>query len=228
MMARLFSVFFSGLVIFFAVLMVNNLLNGKPSDKAIAVGYFAAIFYTLIFGVILCRFLREALSLINPNLSFVVLTFAGSVFLEIIIWAAQNFFQASGAAISSNLVADLIMTVPFYTLLSYLFARFLLSYRLSWQMVVVAGGFYEVAADGVIGNLVRLNLAGALISPLLLPLFVITYAPIILVPFLVISPLINPVLDLKGKSWLVLAKPLWAVLIFPFSLGLGLLVEKIF
>lgn len=228
-MKKILFVILTILVLVGAVLMLGNLLNGVLKDKAISIGYFSAAAYTLIFGLLLRKNLQKiSANFTNKRLLFTIYGAIGAIFVETVIWLAQVSLNTTGAAISTNLWIDILMTVPFYVLLCYFLSGLVLKYNFSWVTIALAGGFYETMADGIIGNLIGLNILGALISPVLLPIFIITYSPIILVPFLLLPP--NPALAKNSvkKNFLILLKPAKAVLIFPFSLGLGFLLEKLF
>lgn len=209
--------------------MLGNLSNGVLKDKAIAIGYFSAAAYTLIFGLLLRKNLQKiSTNLTNKKLLFTIYGAVGAIFVETVIWLAQILLKTEGAAISQNLIVDLVMTVPFYTLLCYFLSGLIMKYKFSWVTIALAGGLYEIIADGIIGNLIGLNILGALISPILFPIFIITYSPIILVPFLLLPPNPDLVKNSPRKDFFVLLKPAKAAFIFPFSLGLGLLLEKLF
>lgn len=228
-MKRVLFVILIILVLIGAVLMLGNLLNGALKDKAIAIGYFSAAAYTLIFGLLLRKTLQNiSARFASKKLLFIVYGAIGAIFVETVIWWAQIALNAKGAAISSILWIDLLMTVPFYVLLCYFLSSLVLKYKFSWIAIALAGGFYEVVADGIIGNLIGFNILGALISPFFLPMFIITYSPIILVPFLLLPSNSNLARESNKKYFFVLLKPVKAALIFPFSIGLGLLLEKLF
>lgn len=214
------------LILFGGILKLGNFLNGVPKDKAIAVGYFTAVFYTFTFGFVLKEPLQNLLRPVkNQRLLFTAIGAVGSIMIETIIWWAQTTLKTTGAAISPNLFLDLFMTVPFYALLCYLLSKVVLKYRFSWAFIALAGGFYEVMADGIVGNLFQLNILGALISPILIPIFIVTYSPIILVPFLIISGLSNDKISPSRKDYLLFLKPTIAVLILPFSIGFGIILS---
>lgn len=215
------------LVIFFALLEIGNLQNGILKDKAIAIGYFSALTYTFAFGFLLRKKLQQILLKFNNQvILFTVIGSIGAFFIETVIWMAQTYLKTTGAAIHPNLFIDLIMTMPFYTLLSYFVAKWVIKSPFSWATIALAGGFYETAADGIVGNLVGLNILGALISPILIPLFIVMYSPIILVPFL-LTKNTNQLIDPSKLKYKVLFKPLLALVIFPFSLGLGFLLASV-
>lgn len=208
---------------------LGNLLNGALKDKAIAAGYFTALFYTFFAGTVFKKFFQRALSLIkNQSLQFVFLGVIGSIIVEAVIWFAQVILKTEGAAISTHLLIDLMMTVPFYALLCYSLSKIIIQYRFSWITVAIFAGIYETMADGMIGNLFQLNILGALISPVLIPIFIVTYSPIILAPFLITKNLFHPDKIATGKDYLLLFRPLKSGLIFPVSIGLGFLLEKLF
>lgn len=227
MIQKIIYFLFSLVIIFFGILEFGNLLNGADKDKVVAVGYFSALAYTLIFGFILQKQGQKFLSRFNnQKFIFTVLGSIGAIFIETAIWVAQTFLKTTGVAIHPNLLVDLVMTVPFYTLLSYFVAKWVMKYAFSWPTIALAAGIYETAADGVIGNLIRLNFFGALISPILIPVFMVLYAPIILVPFLLMPRMGSPVKP-SFREYKVLLKPLIALAVFPFSLGLGILLGNI-
>ena len=217
------------LVLLGATLMLGNLLGEDLKDKAIAIGYFSAATYSLLFGLLLKKNLQKiSTNFTDKKLLFTIYGSIGAIFLDTVVWWAQTALNTEEAAISPNLWIDLFMTVPFYVLLCYFLSGLVTKYKFSWVTIALTGGFYEIIADGIIGNLIGLNILGVLISPILFPIFIIVYSPIILVPFLLLPP--NPDLAKNSvkKDFLALLKPVKAVLIFPFSIGLGLLLEKLF
>lgn len=214
------------LILFFAILEFGNLTYGVSKDKAIAVGYFSAALYTFVFGFLLRRRLQPYIVQIsNQKLAFTLIGTVGAIFVETVVWVAQVYFKATGAAIHPNLLVDLLMTVPFYTLLCYFVAKWVIQLNFSWPMIAVTGGIYETGADGIVGNLIQLNFLGALISPVLIPVFMITYSPIILVPFLLAVRTV-PTMSPAKKNYMILLKPLLALLILPLSIGAGLLLGE--
>jgi len=209
--------------------MLGNLLNGVLKDGAIAIGYFSAAAYALVFGLLLRKNLQKILTnFADKKLLFTICGTIGGIFVETVIWWAQTTLNTKGAAISTNLWIDLLITVPFYILLCYFLGDLVMKYNFSWIAIALAGGFYEIIADGIIGNLIGLNILGALISPILFPIFIITYSPIILVPFLLLPPNPDSAKNSIEKDFLILLKPVKAALIFPLFFGLGLLLEKLF
>jgi len=214
-------------VIVSGFLELQNLLNGSAHDKAIATGYFIAIFYTLIFGFLLRKIIQKLFTRFsNTILLFTIIGSLGAALVETSIWFAQTLYETTGAAISSNIWVDLIMTMPFYILLTFFFAKLATRYWFSWKIAAISGGFYEIIADGVIGNLFIGNVFGILLAPFLFPIFIVVYSPIILTPFLLLSPRLVPTQELKGKKYLKLLWPTLAVLILPISIFLGYLLDK--
>ncbi len=227
MLKRIVLGLFLTLTLIFLILELRNLSSGTPYDKSISMGYLTALIYTIVFGFLLQKTLSSAFANSNKVLTFVALGLTGAVIVETSIWAAQNVFKASGASINDILAVDLLMTLPFYGFLTYLFAKVAIKsqHKPSLLSVLVLGGIYELFADGVFGSLLKNSLLGVLLSPLMLPVFVVIYAPIILVPYIVTF---NP-----KDRWanfnleVIFLKPVFAVLVLPFSIMLGLFIRRV-
>lgn len=93
-------------------------------------------------------------------------------------------FNASGIAANPNLVLDWLITMPWYLMMTFLLWYVVTKYRFSLFELILLGGIYEFWADGILGNFAKGELFGpaSLLLPLILPLFMTVYSPILLFP----------------------------------------------
>jgi hypothetical protein len=121
--------------------------------------------------------------------------------VEIIFWVAEKLTGAVGVAASSNLLVDLLVTIPWYTAMVAVLWFVQRRFRFSWTTVALLGGLYEVGADGIVGHVLGGNMV-TLGSLVMLCVwywgFVVVYSPIVLPPVWA-SPL--PPLDSPVPRW---------------------------
>ncbi len=92
-------------------------------------------------------------------------------------------FSAEGVAASPNLGLDLLITMPWYVLMTFLLFKVETKYHYSYFEILLLGGIYELGADGIVGQMLEgLTPAGILLVVLVIPEFVIVYSIIVLPP----------------------------------------------
>lgn len=154
-----------------------------------------------------------------------------AVVVETIFWAYERFLGASGVAASSNLLLDLIITMPWYIGMVVIFVRAQDRRRFSIATVLLLGAVYELGADGIVGGMI---FGGGLFSPgawVLLALafweFIPVYASIVFVPTLLIDK--APLKPARSyPAWVDALSPMaWLVPYTIFLLALFLTLQLI-
>lgn len=173
-----------GSVALFVALGVEifQLVHGKPSDRAVGMGYLGSLVMALGFWAFR-RPLTNRVGRLPVRGELIV--FLNCAFFAVVIetwfWAAEKICHAKGVAASPHLGTDLVITMPWYLLMGALFILVLRRYRYTLAELVWLGGIYELGADGLIGGYFSHHLIQVLVFfPLLIPLFAVVYAPMIL------------------------------------------------
>ncbi len=114
-----------------------------------------------------------------------------AVAIETLFWAYERLLGASGVAASSNLLLDLIITMPWYIGMVIIFTRAQDRRRFSPATVLLLGAVYELGADGIVGGMIfggGLFSAGAwVLLALAVWEFIPVYASMVLAPALLID-----------------------------------------
>ncbi|MBC8505437.1 MAG: hypothetical protein ISR58_01210 [Anaerolineales bacterium] len=139
----------------------------------------------------------------------------------------ENVFGAQGIAAHPNLLVDLLMTMPWYTLMCLTFVKVQNRWRFSTATVLFLGGIYEVGGDGIVGSLMGVLFGNFQIFTLeywtLLLLvfgwaFISVYSSMVLPPSWLIATTPAPTERPSGPAWRQALKPmLWLI---PFAIYL--------
>ena len=112
---------------------------------------------------------------------------AAYVETEYEIW--QHVFGAIGVAANSNLLIDLIETMPWYLLMVGFLAVALKHRKATLFQLLLLGGVYELMADGILGSLLAGKPAVDFLGlPFAVPIFTLVYAPIVALPAMAVWP----------------------------------------
>jgi hypothetical protein len=72
--------------------------------------------------------------------------------IETLFLLVEKGFGAQGVAAHHNLILDLIMTMPWYIGMVWIFVRVQRKEQFSPAIVLLFGGIYELGADGIVGG----------------------------------------------------------------------------
>ena len=72
--------------------------------------------------------------------------------IETLFLVVEKIFGAVGIAAHPNLLLDLIMTMPWYIGMTWIFVRVQKDERFSPAAVLLLGAIYELGADGIVGG----------------------------------------------------------------------------
>lgn len=121
-----------------------------------------------------------------------VLGLSGALVIETVFWFWEKFAGASGVAANPNFLLDLAITLPWYFLMIVIFWQVQKRYRYTTAEILLFGGIYELAADGLIGGLYKGNIWLGLVYGLIgLPVFITVYS-VIMLPLSMLVKKIRP------------------------------------
>ncbi len=151
--------------------------------------------------------------------------------VEMLFWVMQTIIGVEGVAAHTNPLLDLVLTMPWYIGMVYIFVRVQRQRRYSPAIVLLLGAIYETGADGVIGGQIIPMLIGQKVALLeswiFLALiafwqFIPVYSSMVLPPAWILEA--DGVAELQARSgrWAGLKPLLWLV---PYTVYLvGMLV----
>jgi len=135
-----------------AVLIFAVLLEPTPENFTLAVSIILSGVYTLL--LYLTRFLWLKGFSKSPFLNAVLLGSFNAAFIETLFFIVEKAFGASGVAAHPNLLIDLLLTMPWYIGMVWIFARVQKTEQFSPAAVLLLGAVYELGADGIVGGLI--------------------------------------------------------------------------
>lgn len=215
--------------------------NPTPRDITTWSGVVGCALYTLLLYLTRRWWLPRLAQ--NPLRSAFVLGSVNAMMAETIFWAFERFYGASGVAAHPNLLLDLILTMPWYIGMVYLFVRVQQRQRFGTAVLFLLAGLYEMGADGIVGGVIVPTIIGD--TPMIFTdffgwlffmflafgYFMWVYSPMILPAAWVINdvprsevavPLPAPLLDALRPLWWLLPYTAYliAALFFLFMAGL--------
>ena len=208
----LWGLFFSFLVVF---------LEPTPENLTLAVSITLSGFYTGLLYLTRKYWLRRLSK--SPVVNAILLGSLNAAIIETLFLIVEKVFGASGVAAHPNLLIDLLITMPWYIGMVWIFVKIQNEERFPLGAVLLLGAVYEMGADGIIGGVIMPALMGTpvnLIEFLILaPLtafwqFIPVYSSIVLPPAWVLETA-DPVERAEKKCWRRAFKPL--ILLIPFS-----------
>lgn len=159
----------------------------------------------------------------SPVVNAILLGSFNAAVIETLFLLVEKTFGASGVAAHPNLLIDLLITMPWYIGMVWIFVKVQNEERFPLGAVLLLGAVYEMGADGIVGGMLMPALMGTpvnLIEFLILaPLtafwqFIPVYSSIVLPPAWVLETA-DPVERAGKKRWRRAFKPL--ILLIPFS-----------
>jgi len=174
------------------ILLVSWIWAGPASDRTVACA-------TLICGASTVLFWNSKKTIAriwnpswSPRKSFVLIGGLCAVWVETVFWVLEKLLGAQGVAASPHLGMDLLITLPWYLLMSHLFFSTQIKYRYSYTEILLLGGLYELGADGIFGQMLSgITVEGLLQIVFIFPLFVMVYSTIVLPPSYILRPQIT-------------------------------------
>jgi hypothetical protein len=212
----------------FIVLLLSVLMEPTPENFTLAVSIIISGGYTCILyltkGYWLPRLVR------HPVRNAVILGSLNAALIETVFLVIEKTFGAEGVAAHSNLLVDLLMTMPWYIGLVWLFVRVQKIERFSPTAVLLLGAVYELGADGIVGGQIiplimgePVNIFTSLLLMLVLAFwqFIPVYSSLLLPPAWILET-VHPKPSLREPRWTRGLLPLlWLI---PFTIYLVIFI----
>jgi len=176
------------------VLILGTIQQPTPENLTLLFSIETAGLYTLM--LLAAKNIWIGLSRKNPIKFSILLGSFNAAVIETEFWAFEKLFGATGVAASSNLLIDLLITMPWYIGIVWLFVLGYRRSRFSPEVVLMLGGLYEIGGDGIVGGQIIPVVSGETINLLsswgfLLGIafwqFILVYSSIVLPPAWVIE-----------------------------------------
>ena len=153
----------------------------------------------------------------SPTKKLLLAGTLGAAYVETEFEVWQHVFGASGIAANPNLLIDLLITMPWYVLMIAFLTVSLKHARPTLFQVLLLGGIYELMADGVLASILAGRPLYYLLGlPLAVPIYTITYSPIVALPVLAVWPSYRALWAVApprgSRAWLLF--PCAAILIY--------------
>ena len=226
--SRIDKVVFWGSLWGILVLLLSVLLEPTPENFTLAVSILLSGIYTG-FLYLSKRYWLPKISK-KPIRSAILLGSFNAAVIETLFLVVEKAFGASGIAAHPNLLLDLVMTMPWYIGMVWIFVHVQKQENFSPAAVLLFGAVYELGADGIVGGQIipmimgePVNLITSLFFILILVFwqFIPVYSSMVLPPAWILESSQLEVLQAKPHWRRGLLPLLWLI---PFILYLIVLI----
>jgi len=142
-----------GAILFLVVIMEPN-----PENLTLTVSILLSGVYTLVLYLTRGIWLNGLSK--KPTINAVILGSINAAVIETLFFFTEKAFGASGVAAHPNLLIDLLMTMPWYIGMVWIFVRVQKTERFPAAIVLLLGALYELGADGIVGGVIITSLMG--------------------------------------------------------------------
>lgn len=210
------------------VLLLSVIIEPTPENFTLATSITLSGIYTLFLHQTKGYWLP--LTQKRPLLSAVLIGSLNAAVIETLFLVIEKIFGAEGIAAHPNLLLDLILTMPWYIGMVWIFVRVQIKNNFSPAAVLLLGAVYELGADGVVGGQIipiimgeSLNLLTSWVLLLLLAFwqFIPVYSSMVLPPAWVLETIQGEEKSAKPNWKLGLTPLLWLI---PFTIYLIFLI----
>jgi len=173
----------------FGVLILAVLLDPTPENFTLGVSIFLSGLYTWLLYLTQECWIKRLRR--KPMRNAILLGSLNAAVIEILFLVVEKAFGAAGVAAHPNLLVDLLLTMPWYIGIVWIFVKIQSRQPYPNSMVLLLGALYELGGDGIIGGILLPSLMGAppdlLEFLILIPLavfwqFIPVYSSIVLAP----------------------------------------------
>ena len=212
----------------FAVLILSVILDPTPENFTLGVSITLSGFYTWLLYLTRDHWIKRLTH--KPVRNAIIVGSLNAAVIETIFLLVEKIFGATGVAAHPNLLIDLLMTMPWYIAMVWLFVRVQKTERFSAAGVLLLGAVYEMGADGIIGGVIIPGIMGEpvkLLEFLILSgliafwQFIPVYSSMVLPPTWILNAGLPEESDSKSRWWRGLI-PLVALI--PFLIYVILLI----
>jgi len=134
------------------ILIFAVILEPTPENFTLAVSILLSGAYTWILFLTRKIWLKGLSK--TPVINAVLLGTINAMVVETLFLLVEKAFGASGVAAHPNLLIDLLMTMPWYIGMVWIFVRVQKKEQFSWSAVLLLGAVYELGADGFVGGVI--------------------------------------------------------------------------
>ncbi|MFZ6029229.1 MAG: hypothetical protein ACOYYS_16070 [Chloroflexota bacterium] len=204
--------------------LLAPITDPTPENYTLAVSVWFAGLYTLGLYATRRRWLPQFAG--NPLRNAVILGAFNAAVIETEFLVFEKIFGAEGVAAHPNLLVDLIMTMPWYTLMVLTFVKVQHRWRFSAATVLFLGGVYELGGDGMVGAFMGVFWGNyqlftleywLMMAIMFLWTFIPVYSSMVLPPAWLVATAAPPE-QAVGAAWRAALKPmLWLI---PFGVYL--------
>lgn len=199
-------------------------LEPTPENFTLVVSITLSGVYTILLFLTRKAWLKRLSS--KPVINAILLGSFNAAVIEALFLIVEKIFGASGVAAHPNLLIDLIITMPWYIGMVWIFVKVQEKERFPYAVVLLLGGVYEMGADGIIGGVVIPAIMGTpvnLIEFIVLGIlaafwqFIPVYSSMVLPPAMILVEAL-PAPESSKRKWIRAFLPL--VLLIPFLIYL--------
>lgn len=155
---RLEKVVLIGTLWGFAVLILSVILEPTPENFTLGASITLSGVYTWLLYKTKERWLPKMAK--KPVRNAVLVGSLNAAVIETIFLVMEKIFGAEGVAAHPNLLLDLLMTMPWYIAMAWIFTRVQQTERFPLAGVLLLGALYELGADGIVGGVIIPNILG--------------------------------------------------------------------
>lgn len=137
-----------------AVLIISTIAEPTPENLTLMVSILVSGLYTL--ALYIARRVWLPLLARYPLRNATLLGIANAAIIETVFLVFQHLFGAEGVAAHPNLLIDLLLTMPWYTMMVLTFVRVQLRQQFTPATILLLGAVYETGADGIVGQVIGL------------------------------------------------------------------------
>ena len=151
-LSRLDKIVIGGILWGGGILLFAVILEPTPENFTLAVSILLSGVYTWILFLTRKIWLKGLSK--TPVINAVLLGTINAMVVETLFLFVEKAFGASGVAAHPNLLIDLLMTMPWYIGMVWIFVRVQKKEGFSWSGVLLLGAVYELGADGFVGGVI--------------------------------------------------------------------------
>jgi hypothetical protein len=132
------------------ILLLSVILEPTPENFTLATSIILSGIYTGF--IYLTRGIWLPFTAKKPVRNAILVGSLNAAVIETLFLVVEKTFGAEGIAAHPNLLLDLIMTMPWYIGMTWIFVRIQQEERFIPAAVLLLGAIYELGADGVVGG----------------------------------------------------------------------------
>jgi hypothetical protein len=155
---RLNTVVRIGILWGLGITLLIAILEPTPENLTLLVSIYLSGFYTILLSISRKLWLPALQK--KPLTNGVLLGSINAAIVETLFLIIEKIFGAEGVAAHPNLIIDLIMTMPWYIGMVWIFVRVQNQEKFPGGIVLLLGGLYELGADGIIGGIIAPAIMG--------------------------------------------------------------------